>query len=137
MGAVDNFVLNPDESLSYKFTVGNLDERGGFNYGESAQSGGNIRPAFMTVTTAPCDFINANKLIPGISRDNCYQTGLNGVFLMWSNVTGALPETFCRLVKGQTYYMNIRFQDARPESMGGTPTKDSCMSVCGGAIQIS
>ena len=61
IGAVDNFVMNPGESLSYKFTVGNSDESGGFNYGESAQSGGNIRPAFMTVTSAPCEVVVAQQ----------------------------------------------------------------------------
>ena len=50
---------------------------------------------------------------------------------------GPLPAAYCRLIKGNTYYMNIRFQDGRPASIGGSPTTDSCITGnCGGIIQV-
>jgi hypothetical protein len=131
--AFDFFVLQANESLSYKFTVGQVDASGGFIYNDAANAV--VRPTFISITTAPCDF-NIAKLEVGPNRDSCYQTGLNGNSVNWANITGTLPAAYCRLVKGQTYYMNLRFQDARPASQGGSPTTDSCTSGnCGGIIQ--
>ena len=132
--AFDFFVMQANESLSYKFTVGNVDASGGFIYNDAANAV--VRPTFISITAAPCDF-DTSKLVVGATRDSCYQTGLNGNSVNWANITGPLPAAYCRLIKGNTYYMNIRFQDGRPASIGGSPTQDSCTTGnCGGIIQV-
>lgn len=131
--AFDYFSMGANEALSYKFTVPTADTSGGFIYNDGANAV--VRPTFISVTSAPCDF-NTTK-IESANRDACFQTGINGNSLNWVNITGPIPAAYCRLVKGQTYYMNIRFQDARPSSQGGTPTSDSCISGnCGGILQV-
>ena len=132
--AFDFFVLQANEALSYKFTVGQVDVSGGFIYNDAANAV--VRPTFISITSAPCDF-DTSKLVVGPTRNSCYQTGLNGNSVNWANITGPLPDAYCRLVKGQTYYINLRFQDARPASQGGSPTTDSCLGGnCGGLLQV-
>ena len=132
--AFDFFVMQANEALSYKFTVGMVDISGGFIYNDAANAV--VRPTFISITAVPCDF-DASKLVVGPNRDPCYQTELNGNSVNWANITGPLPDAYCRLVKGQTYYINLRFQDARPADQGGSPTTDSCISGnCGGIIQV-
>ena len=125
--AFDFFVMNAGEALSYKFTVGMADASGGFIYNDAANAV--VRPTFMSITTSPCDFDRAKIGLP----HTCHVTGLNGNSINWANITGVLPISYCRLVKGQTYYINLRFQDARP----GMPSVDSCITGnCGGIIQL-
>ena len=125
--AFDFFSMNAGEALSYKFTVPMNDMSGGIIYNDSATA--IVRPTFISIATAPCDFDRTQIGKPS----TCYVTGLNGNSLNWANITGALPSSYCRLVKGQTYYFNIRFMDARP----GMPSVDSCITGnCGGIIQI-
>ena len=122
--AFDFFVMQANESLSYKFTTPATDNGGGFVYNDAANAV--VRPTFISVSTSPCDF-DASK----IGTNACYQTGINGNSVGW--ITGADYPGYCRLTKGTVYYMNIRFQDARP----GWPPSDSCVSGnCGGLIQV-
>ena len=133
--AFDYFVMGAGEALTYKFTVPNVDTSGGFIYNDGANAV--VRPTFISVTTTPCNF-DASKIVAA-TRDACFATGLNGNSLNWANLAPnvAIPASYCRLAKGQTYYMNIRFQDARPVDLGGSPTSDSCSSGnCGGIIQV-
>ncbi|MEQ1517906.1 MAG: hypothetical protein ABL931_15610, partial [Usitatibacteraceae bacterium] len=132
--AFDFFVLQANEALSYKFTVGQADISGGFIY----KAGGDaaLRPSFISISSSPCDF-DTTKLVSGATRNACYQTGLNGSSVNWANIAGPLPAAYCRLTKGQSYFVNIRFQDARPASEGGSPATDSCVSGnCGGILQV-
>lgn len=123
--AFDFFVMQAGESLSYKFTTPATDNGGGFVYNDAANAV--VRPTFISVSTSPCDF-DASK----IGTNACYQTGINGNSVGWHN-TGAEYPGYCRVTKGTVYYMNIRFQDARP----GLPPSDSCVSGnCGGLIQV-
>ncbi len=132
--AFDFFALQTNESLSFKFTVGSVDAAGGFIYNDGANA--RVRPTFISITDTPCNF-DASKLVPGATRDACFSTGINGQGVNWANLTTDLPASYCRLVKGKTYYMNLRFQDARPVSDGGSPTTDSCPTGnCGGIIQV-
>lgn len=132
---LDYFGLQANESLSYRFTVGNVDAGGGFSFSEATNAA--PRPSFMTITTAPCDF-DTTRAASGPNRSACYQPGLSGNSVSWANITGPLPVSYCRLVKGQTYYLNIRFQDARPASEGGSPTTDACNAgTCGGILQVN
>lgn len=132
--AFDFIVMQGGESLSYKFVVGDVDVSGGFVFNDSANA--IVRPTFMSLTSVPCDF-DTSKLLIGPTRDACYQTASNGNSVGWANISGPIPSTMCKLIKGQTYYLNIRFQDGRLATEGGTPTQDSCVSGnCGGVLQV-
>lgn len=123
--AFDFFVMQAGESLSYKFTTPTTDNGGGFVYNDAANAV--VRPTFISISTSPCDF-DASK----INVSACYQTGINGNSVGWHNGSADYAG-YCRLTKGTVYYMNIRFQDARP----GLPPSDSCVSGnCGGLIQV-
>ena len=133
------FAMQGSDALSYKFTVPMTDAAGGFTYQENVASGANTAPAFITVTATPCDF-DASKQYPGLPliENSCYQTSIAGVSVNWANIDGALAASYCRLTRGQTYYVNIRFQDARPASQGGSPTSTSCPSgLCGGGLAFN
>ena len=137
--AFDFFAMSTGESLSYKFTVGNVDVSGGFLYLDAAASGGDVRPTFMSITSAPCDF-DLSKLRPE-NRDACYQTAISSANINWANITGPMPSSMCRLVKGQTYYLNLRFQDGRTAGERGSNANsapDSCDGgrLCGGLLQV-
>ena len=137
LNAFDFFAMQSGESLSYKFTVGQVDVSGGFVYLDAAASGGDVRPTFMSITTVPCDF-DLSKLRPA-TRDACYQTNISGANILWANLTGDMPPAFCRLVKGQTYYFNLRFQDGRTPADGGPASpEDSCTPgrLCGGVLKV-
>ena len=132
--AFDFFSMQGGESMSYKFTVGNVDAGGGFIYNDAANAV--VRPTFISITSEPCVF-DVSKLVVGPNRDPCYQTATNGNSIGWINISGANEPAMCKLQKSQTYYLNIRFQDGRPASEGGTPTQDSCVSGnCGGILQV-
>ena len=102
-------------------------------------TGPNATPAstFLTISTSPCDF-DVSKVV---AADPCYKTGTteNGmIFQITTNPTSPV----CRLTPGVQYYMNIRFQDARPAPVGA-PTVDACASLlptgystCGALLQI-
>ena len=136
--ATEVFSIAANEALSYKFTVPMEEVYGGFTYQENVSSGANTAPAFMTVSSAPCDF-DATKVPDGTTVYSvCYQTSIAGVGVPWSNASAPLPSNYCKLTKGQTYYVNIRFQDARPVSQGGSPTSLSCPnSTCGGTLAFN
>ena len=130
------FVIQQNEALSFKFTSPNIDAAGGFTYADSSGSGGNIRPIFISITTAPCNF-DVSKVPVGPNQDSCFQTGLNGLGINWAAIAGSVPSSYCRLQKNTTYYVNFRFQDARTVAEGGSPTTDSCIGGnCGGVIQF-
>lgn len=130
--AVDIFSLQGDEALSYKITIPVIDASGGITYLDNIGSGANLAPAFITITATPCDF-NTSKTVPYPQPgfDACYKSASAGLGFAWANVAGALPFSTCRLTKGQTYYVNIRFQDAM-----SAPTATSCAAgvLCGGSI---
>ncbi len=125
--AFDFFEMPGNEALTYKFTVPTIDTSGGFIYNDGANA--LVRPTFISISSSPCDFDRTK-----IGTNACYQTGINGNSVNWANISGELPVSYCRLVKGQTVYMNLRFQDART----GVPPTDSCTAgmVCGGIIQV-
>lgn len=134
--AFDFFAMNTGESLSYKFTMIDADVSGGFVYGDAAASGADVRPTFMSITSAPCDF-DLSKLRPE-TRDNCYQTAISSAQITWHNVASLPAGGACKLVKGQTYYLNLRFQDGRTAAESGPPfPQDSCNGgrLCGGVLQ--
>lgn len=135
--ALDYIAMKSGEALTLKFTVSATDGAGGFQYADAAAAGANIRPGYMTISETPCDFDPA-KVLTNTSGNGCYVTGINGVTLNWANTTVVLPVNYCRLQTGKTYYLNLRFQDARPASAGGQPNSDSCLNgeTCGGILQF-
>ena len=132
------FSIANDESLSFRFVAPADDRAGGFTYQENVASGANTGPVFMSLTTMPCD-LSANKVITdGRYFNACYQTSISGLGLNWANIAGALPISYCRLIKGQIYYLNLRFQDARLLAEGGHPDSGSCQStLCGGSLAFN
>ena len=133
--SIDIIAMKTDEALSYKFTTGMMQPiGGGIAFADSAQSGANIRPAYMTLTPTPCDF-DTSKVLTNTSGNGCYISGINGVTVNWAIYSEPLPASYCKLEAGKTYYLNIRFLDVRP---GGNPGGDSCRGgeTCGGILQF-
>ena len=132
--AYELIAMNPGEALTFKFTVGNVDTGGGFSYADASASGAQVKPAYMTITPTPCDF-DVSKAFSNAGGNPCYISGINGTTVNWANITGPLPPSYCRLTKGGTYYVNIRFQDVRPN---GNPNVDACKTgeKCGGLLQF-
>lgn len=133
--AVDIFAIRGDETLTYKITTPTIDAAGGFTYLDNISSGGLLAAAFLSVTETPCDF-NVTKANPSSPQQNsCYQSSGSGVGLNWLNFvpqSGVLA-SYCKLNKGQTYYLNIRFIDAI-----GAPTVNSCPgALCGGSLAFN
>ena len=94
-------------------------------------------PTFVSISTSPCDF-DVSKVV---AADPCYKTGAseNGMtFQITTNPTSPV----CKLTPGTQYYLNLRFQDARPAPTG-SPTVDGCAvalpagyATCGALLQI-
>lgn len=133
--ALEYFVMQSGESLSYKFVAPMVDASGGFAYNDAPV--GAFRPTFMTVTPDRCNF-DKTKL-DTLLFNGCFKTATSVNNVSWTTLDPsiAIPAAYCRLVKGQTYYFNLRFQDARSEANSGTPNADSCVSGnCGGVLQF-
>jgi hypothetical protein len=123
--------------MSYKFVAPSVDQTGGFTYYENLGSGGARAPIFMTITSNRCDF-DATKTYGNVGFDSCYASFIGGGGITWNTSTGSIFFSQCRLVKGNSYYVNIRFQDARPITDGGNPTASSCPSgLCGGSLHVN
>ena len=100
---------------------------------------GTPAPTFVSISTSPCDFDVAKVA----AADKCYTTATseNGfTFQITTNPTSPV----CKLTPGVQYYLNLRFQDARPLP-DGTPTTDACAtqlatrpgySTCGAMMKI-
>ena len=133
--SIDIIAMKTGEALTYKFTTGMMQPiGGGIAFADSAQSGANIRPAYMTLTSTPCDF-DTSKVLTNSSGNGCYISGINGVTVNWAIYSEPLPASYCKLEAGKTYYLNIRFLDVRP---GGNKGGDSCSAgeTCGGILQF-
>jgi hypothetical protein len=138
-GGNDYPFLAPNEAMTWKFVApaeGSPAQQIQYNEGTQVFAA----RAFMSVSTKPCDF-DVSKLVPGPNYNFCYASEVNGISISYRSTTGAVQfPTECKLTPGQTYYLNVRMQDARPASLGGSPTVDSCAAsgagLCGGFVQI-
>jgi hypothetical protein len=138
-GGNDYPFLAANEAMTWKFVApaeGSPAQQIQYNEGTQVFAA----RAFMSVSTKPCDF-DVSKLVPGPSYNFCYASEVNGISISYRSTTGAVQyPTECKLTPGQTYYLNVRMQDARPASLGGSPTVDSCAAsgagLCGGFVQI-
>ncbi len=127
---LDYFDMGPNEALTYKFTADTLGV-GSVTIGDSTQVP--LVATFMSLSTTPCDF-DASKLVMGAGRSFCYSSQPLENSLAYEVTSGNVSFALnCKLIPGNTYYLNVRFQQ------GGT-TADSCAprggAHCGGWLQI-
>jgi IPT/TIG domain len=138
-GGNDYPFLAPNEAVTWKFVApveGSPAQQIQYNEGTQVFAA----RGFLSISTRPCDF-DVSKLVPGPNYNFCYASEVNGISIAYRSTTGAVQyPTECKLTPGQTYYLNLRMQDARPASLGGAPTVDSCAvsgkDLCGGFVQI-
>lgn len=125
----DYIAFAPNEALTYQFTASasNL----GIGLISLSQGQGTVVPAFLSITTAPCDFD-----IPKANVNACYSSG-NGDTGFYYEVTNSASAFGCKLTPGTTYYINVRWQNA---ATSATNPVDSCAAVgafeCGGLLGI-
>ncbi|MBL0122198.1 MAG: putative Ig domain-containing protein [Betaproteobacteria bacterium] len=134
--AIDNIEFAPNQALAYGFVAPSIGTFTGYNGNIQIQTGtsGTPSPTFVTISETLCDFDVAKVA----TATACYTTAgaENGFGFQITNA----PTTACKLVPGRQYYLNLRFQDARPAPLG-TPTLDACTtqnaSSCGAILRIS
>jgi len=120
--SIDMFDFGPNEAVSYGFTptlpAGATSSVTKFfmTFGST----GTPAATYLTVSKSPCDFDSA-KFAAG---NPCYATGVNENG-MTVQTTNAATSPVCKLTPGVKYYINVRFQDARPFPTG-TPNADAC-----------
>jgi hypothetical protein len=136
-GGNDYPFLSANEAMTYKFTAPAEGTSNIIQYNEGTQVF--FASGYMSISDKPCDF-DVSKLVSGPNRNACHSSEVNGVSIYYKATSGAVASYECKMVPGQTYYLNVRMQDARPASRGGSPTIDSCASsgagTCGGYVQI-
>jgi hypothetical protein len=136
-GGNDYPFLSANEAMTYKFTAPAEGTSNIIQYNEGTQVF--AASGYLSISDKPCDF-DVNQLVSGPSRNACHSSEVNGVSIYYKATSGAVASYECKMVPGQTYYLNIRMQDARPASRGGSPTIDSCAAsgagICGGYVQI-
>jgi len=131
--SIEYFGLNPNEAISYAFQAPPEGSQNNFTMNESTYAA--FVGSFMSISTTPCDFNVAKLNFPG--RDYCYNSRNGSNTIGYHSTSGAVSGTACKLIPGQTYYLNYRNQDAI-----NTPTQDSCQQTtggaqaCGGIIQL-
>ena len=133
--ASDLFAMQGDEALTYKITIPTTDAAGGFLYQDNVGSGGIRAAAFMSISATPCDFdVTKIPYVPTSPTKQCYQLSGAGGGIAWANFATGQPNdyVYCKLTKGQTYYVNIRFVD------GATPSATTCPTgLCGGGFTFN
>jgi hypothetical protein len=134
-GANDYPFLSANEAITYKFVAPAEGTTQLIQYNEGTQVFN--ASGFMSISSTPCDF-DVSKLA-GPRNNACYASAVNGVGIYYKATSGVASYE-CKIIPGQTYYLNLRMQDARPAGAGGAPTVDSCAAsgagVCGGYLQI-
>ncbi len=131
----DLFAMQGDEALTYKITIPTTNDAGGFTYQDNVGSGGNLATAFMSISATPCDFDVAQIPYNASSPTNrCYQTLGAGGAIQWANypLTVQNAYAYCKLTKGATYYVNLRFVD------GISLQSTTCPNgLCGGGFTFN
>lgn len=127
--------MQPGEAMTWRFVAPAEGTAQLFQYFEGSQV--RFVSGFMSVSTKPCDF-DVHKLEG--APQSCYQSAPVGLSVYYRSTNGAAKSYECALIPGKTYYLNLRMQDARPATLGGQPTEDSCaasgVAPCGGYVQI-
>ena len=129
-GANDYPYLATGEAMTWRFTAPAEGSANIMQYNEGTQVP--FVSGFMTLSQNPCDF-DVSK----VTKNACYSSEAYGLSIYYRATNGNTPSYECKIVPGQTYYLNLRMQDARPAANGGKPKEDSCSSpLCGGYVQI-
>jgi hypothetical protein len=125
-GAPETPELTAGEAMTWKFVA---PATGGNFFTYDTGGNGSIAPGFMSISEAPCDFDTSKVL----TAPACYRSG-NSIGMYWKSTSGTAEAYECRLQPGQTYFVNLRMQDART----GTSNVDACVNrgFCGGSVQI-
>jgi len=137
-GGNDYPFLAPNEAMTWRFVAPAEGVVKAIEYNEATQVF--FARGFLSISNKPCDF-DVSKLVPGPNYNSCYSSEVGGASVEYKSTVGALQYGYqCKLIPGQTYYLNLRMQDARPASLGGQPTLDSCTvsgaGICGGIVGI-
>ncbi len=136
-GGNDYPFLAPNEAMTWKFVAPAEGTTQLIQYNEGTQVFNSS--GYLSISTKPCDF-DVSKLVPGATKSACHSSESNGVSIYYRATSGAVASYECKMIPGQTYYLNLRMQDGRPPSQGGSPTVDSCAAsgagLCGGYVQI-
>lgn len=126
----DDFAFAPNEAVSYEFLA---DPRAaGVRATISLTTGTTHAPAFtfLSISKSPCDF----DIAKAQAGDPCYSSG-NSVDRMLSMMVTSGSYGGCKLEPGQTYYMNLRFQNVLV-----SPAVDACQGTawgqCGALMKI-
>ncbi len=130
----DLFAMQGDEALTYKITIPTTDAAGGFTYQDNVGSGGMLATAFISISATPCDFdVTKIPYVASSPTKQCYQTIGAGGNVQWANFPVQFNAyVYCNLVKGATYYVNIRFVD------GINQQATTCQSgLCGGGFTFN
>lgn len=136
-GAVKQFRMKPNESISFSFTVPPV---GVLNPTTTDSAGNLIMPIyrsisfndwnnpfgmntvkFVTISKTSGDFDTAKAA----AGDPCYKSGVMGeipYLVVDATNSGFIPPNICPLQAGQTYYINVRFEDPKDYMLtqGGT-----------------
>jgi hypothetical protein len=132
-GANDYPVLGANEAITYKFVAPAEGATQYIQYFEGTQAFN--ATGFMSVSSTPCDF-DVSK----VNKNACYASNPTSTGVYYLSTNGAASQFYCKLNPGQIYYLNLRMQDGRLPSVGGSPTVDACAAsgfgTCGGYLQI-
>ncbi len=132
--ASDLFAMQGDEALTYKITIPTIDAAGGITYQDNVGSGGILATVFMSISTTPCDFdVTKIPYVATSPTKQCYQTHGAGGNILWANFPVQFNGyVYCNLVKGATYYLNLRFVD------GINLQSTTCPNgLCGGGLTFN
>jgi hypothetical protein len=114
--------FGPNEALVYQFTADAANIGAGSIY-VTIGPYGTPSPTFVSVSTTPCDFDTTK-----VNVDSCYSSGPSDTGLTYEITNGSTIYGGCKLVPGTTYYLNLRWKDARPN---GSPLLDACATIGG------
>lgn len=132
VGAVKEFRMRANESISFSFTTPPM----GSLMPETVDAYGNpMTPVYRSISFSdwnnpfaikPVKFVTISKTsgdfntVKAAANDPCYQSGVSGELkytIIDSSKTAMealyLPADVCPLEAGQTYYINVRFQDPK------------------------
>ncbi len=129
----DVFTLAPNTAMIYGITVPNL-APGAANQGSISlnvsETFGPQAPQFVSITKTPCDFDTSK-----VGNNACYFSSSSTTGDLYYRIGGtpSATEAFvpkCVLNPGESYYINVRFQNATPATNDprttGYPREDSC-----------
>lgn len=130
----DHPLLAPNQAMSWKFVAPAEGSSSSIRF-----SSGIVPdvPVFISISTKPCDF-DVTKAA-GSNRSSCFTSAPITAHVCYiataGNLTANEASYSCKLNPGDTYYFNLRLQDAI-----NAPSVDACsannQARCGGFVQF-